>query len=578
MSSPDPNRRARIEQASSEIFDLIIVGGGIVGASLARDAVLRGYRTLLLEANDYAHGTSSRSSKMLHGGIRYLEQGDVGLVHEALRERDILLSAAGHLNRVQECLFPAISGRSRPAWQIGLGLKLYDFLAGNSIGGRHSHFGKSAAESPASDAWKTLRSYGLEFDALYRYFDGQMDDRRIVIENILDASALGAVTINHARVRRIRRLRGGNAVPPPRRMDAAPLWLVSWDEEPGGGARESRARFLLNAAGPWVEAVHALASDDASMLPELLYSRGTHVLFDQTLPLPSLTIPTGVPGRYYFVHPYFSPFRRGTLVGPTHGEPRAPQDDPQPGEEEIAELLGFLERDLPRAGLTAKNIYRAFCGLRTLVLTGAKTTRTSISDVSRRDHFAREDGYIAVLGGKYTTARMTAENALDTVDRYFGRAPQFRKPQTPTRRRPLPGGVDWTSEVETRLIARLKDAIMKSPDHWKAEGCEPQPAMTAAVASFVASTAVHRLGARSIELLESSLPGRCCFLSADYCCLEEELLQAGSREQALSADDVLIRRLSADAHPGPLSEWKEAYRAWWADSRRLTDSDAAGNI
>ncbi|MFN8391832.1 MAG: glycerol-3-phosphate dehydrogenase/oxidase [Bdellovibrionota bacterium] len=545
------------------MFDILIIGGGIVGAALARDASLRGYSVLLLEAVDFGHGTSSRSSKMLHGGVRYLEQGDLPLVYEALREREILLEAAPHLNRVQETLFPVIGGLTRPAWQINVGLQLYDFLA-NPFGVRRSAFGKAKRIPDSSEVASNLRRMGLEFDDLFSYSDGQMNDLRIVIENIVDARTLGAVTVNHAKVEGIRRLRGGR-LPEPRRVDPAPMWEISWVDGIAHERRSSRARFLVNASGPWIDQTGSLLakSDQPPSVP-VLHSRGTHLIFDIELPLPSMILPTGISGRYYFVHPFFSPFRRGTLVGPTHGAPSGYDDDPQPNEEELAELFAYLERDLPGSGLGIDKLYRAFCGVRTLVPNEASLgSNGNVSDVSRRDKIVSSDGYLAVLGGKYTTARMTAETVVSRIDSYFGKQSPRANDERSTRARALPGGKGWNTQAEDAAISALTEAIAGRSDHWIPENMPHLADVSADVAGRIAASAVRRFGMASSSFVADG--GRCIFLSADHACLEAEALYSIHHEQTATLDDLILRRLELGAVPGSINACRQSLFHWYAE-------------
>ena len=410
------SRTKDISTAESEHFDLAILGGGIHGAQMAREAVLRGYRVLLLEARDYAFGTSSRSSKMLHGGVRYLESGDFSLVRESLLERAMWLRQAPHLAKKQEFWIPSIKDKTRPAWQIRFGLWLYDMLG--KFGNLGEGFPSSKLHSVSSAEVEQLKNLGLSCEGLCSYFDGQMDDARLVIESILDARMLGATCLNYA---------------PVSSLERAQDWLITWKSSEG--EHQSKAKFVVNLTGPWVPEVHKLSGIEwDSSWPKPVFSRGTHLLFDVAWNLPGLVLPTPVQGRYYFVWPYFSPLGGKTLVGTTDRAMLQNEPDPQASESEIEELLSYVKADLPGAGLDQSKLYKTFAGMR--ILAGSSDFN-NVSSVSRECYWITSDRYLALLGGKYTSARKTAEDGLKKVDSFFGK--KFSKPLS--LQRVLPGAV-----------------------------------------------------------------------------------------------------------------------------------------
>ena len=233
-------RRAALDALAAETFDLLVVGGGITGAGVARDAALRGLRVALVERDDWAAGTSSRSSRLVHGGVRYLEHGHFGLVFEASRERRTLLRTAPHLVRPLAFTWPVYRGARVPRWKLTAGLALYDALALFRNVGTHRPLSVDGvlAREPA------LRAHGLLGGAAY--WDAATDDARLTLATVLSARAAGAVTVNHAEVRAL--LRDGETVAGARVCDTL-----------GGAPVEVRARLVVTCAGPWGDGVRRLA-------------------------------------------------------------------------------------------------------------------------------------------------------------------------------------------------------------------------------------------------------------------------------------------------------------------------------
>src|SRR5262245_47766544 len=321
-------------------FDLLILGGGITGAGVALDAALRGYRVALIDKGDFASGTSSASSKLVHGGLRYLEHGAFRLVYEALHERGLLLRNAPHLVRPLRFLLPFYRGDRMPPWQWRLGLTLYDLLAGSSNIRR-------SRPVPLPEVRRTfpgLRPEGLRGAAAY--FDARMDDARLCLEVLRTAAAHGACVANY--VEAVAFLRQGEGIAGVRAHDHV-----------GGGAPEVRARVVLNATGPWVDAVARLAG--AADGPHLQPTKGVHLVApDRGLPA-ALLLLHPADGRVFFVIPWLGK----TLVGTTDTFAERP-DALTVTQEDIDYLLtGFNHHVAP--GLTAGEVLGHFVGLRPLV-------------------------------------------------------------------------------------------------------------------------------------------------------------------------------------------------------------------
>ena len=373
----------------SEPFDLAIVGGGATGLGAAVEAAARGYRTVLVEARDFAQGTSSRSTKLVHGGVRYLAQGNVGLVREALLERGRLRRNAAHLVGDLEFVVPAYAWWSGPYY--GVGLKLYDVLAG-----RH-RLGKSQLLSRAQ---VLERIPTLEPDQLkggVRYFDGQFDDARLAVTLALTADDLGAVLVNHARV--VALVKSGGKIRGLRLVD---------DES--GREHEVTAKVVVNATGVFADAIRHL--EDPEVPPLVAPSQGVHlVLPDAFLPgTHALMIPRTDDGRVLFVVPW----HRRALVGTTDTPVPRVSVEPRPLEEEVAFLLEHAARYLSRDP-TREDVLSVYAGLRPLVRTeGAARTASLI-----RDHsiFESPGGLVTIVGGKWTTYRRMGEDVVDHAAR-----------------------------------------------------------------------------------------------------------------------------------------------------------------
>jgi len=385
--------RARNLDRLGEPFDLAIIGGGATGLGAAVESAARGYRTVLLEARDFAQGTSSRSTKLVHGGVRYLAQGNVGLVREALLERGRLRRNAPHLVGDLEFVVPAYAWWSGPYY--GVGLKLYDVLAG-----RH-RLGRSQLLSRAQ---VLERIPTLEPDQLkggVRYFDGQFDDARLATSLALTADDLGAVLVNHAPV--VGLVKGG---------DGRIRGLRVLDEE-SGGEREVTATVVINATGVFADAVRRMDEPDAPSL--LAPSQGVHLVLPDTF-FPgghALMIPRTDDGRVLFVVPW----HRRALVGTTDTPVPAVSAEPRPLDEEVAFLLEHAGRYLTRDP-RREDVLSVYAGLRPLVRHQGVGRTAALS----RDHsvFESPGGLVTIVGGKWTTYRRMGEDVVDHAARLGG--------------------------------------------------------------------------------------------------------------------------------------------------------------
>lgn len=493
-------RIAALERLADQTFDALVVGGGATGAAIARDAALRGLQVALCDAGDFAGHTSSHSSKLIHGGLRYLQYGDLGLVFEGLAERHRLMTTAPHLCRPIEFLFPAYRGRSPSLLTLSMGVALYDALAlwRPPVQSRRA----SAAEVYRLAPY--LRSAGLEGAALYN--DCQTEDARLVLENVLDAESAGAVIANHVRVAVVegggrQYLRGAEA-----------------RDRIGGEQFRIRTRAIVNATGPFSD---AFRGGSRVLRPTL----GVHLVLDSArLPTGGRAIVINSPrdGRLIFTLPAGA----RTIVGTTDtdwrspgrdpGRPPTPDDPIQAHAADVDYLLEAANHAYPPAALSAAEVVSTFAGLRPLIA-GDESSPSATS----REHEIWVDGHgvLTVAGGKLTTMRSMAEEAVDRLVELV-RARGVDRPLGPctTRKRPLPGaartagaadldGHELAADVRTRLTG--------------AYGTR---------AGLVAA-----LAARTPSLGRRLVP--------DLPYLRAEVLFAVTHDRATSVEDVLRRRM-----------------------------------
>ena len=382
-----------------EPWDVVVVGGGATGAGVAVDAAARGYAVLLLERGDFGVGTSSRSTKLVHGGVRYLRQGNISLVMEALRERGRLLRNAPHVAHDREFVVPCY--RRFDVLIFGLGMKAYEFLAG-----RH-RIGRSVMLSAENVRRRlpTVRTDGLRGGVVYH--DGQFDDSRLLIHLVMTAADHGATALNYAAVTGLTRGPGG-----------AVDGVIARDAETGVEFRAA-ARVVVNAAGPFCDEVRHMADPNAATI--LAASQGSHVVLGREfLPTESaLLIPETPDGRVLFAIPWHG----HTLVGTTDVAIPAAPTEPRATEEEVAFILETAGRYLVKQPQRA-DVLSTFAGVRPLVKAGSGST-AALS----RDHLLRVDapGLITITGGKWTTYRSMAEGCVNEAVK-LARLPRRRCP------------------------------------------------------------------------------------------------------------------------------------------------------
>ncbi|MBP6277556.1 MAG: glycerol-3-phosphate dehydrogenase/oxidase [Limnohabitans sp.] len=376
-------------------YDLVVVGGGATGLGVALDAVLRGFSVLLLESHDFAGGTSSRSTKLLHGGVRYLAQGNIALVREALAERAAVLKLAPHLAQPLPFVMPSYKWWQTPFY--GLGLKLYDVLAGKAGLGQTEWL--SAQETLA--ALPGLQSRGLKGGV--KYWDGQFDDARLALALARTIERAGGQLLNYMNVARVHGL-------PAVLADGARFELSLTDQRQAGAYRVF-ARSVVNAAGVWVDAVRQQSLlDSGQAMPERIVSasQGVHLVVSRDF-MPgrhALLVPKTQDGRVLFAVPWMGALILGTTDTPRQDLPR----EPQAFEAELEFILSEASKVLSRP-VTRSDVQSMWVGLRPLV--GSNQVKAGTKSLSREHTIVTDDnGLITVTGGKWTTYRSMAEDVM----------------------------------------------------------------------------------------------------------------------------------------------------------------------
>ncbi len=379
-------------------FDLAIIGGGINGAAIARDAALRGMSVILLEKDDFASGTTSWATRLIHGGLRYLEHFEFALVQESLVERGRLLQNAPHLVDPVPLVLPVFRGSKHSPMKLRAGMRLYDFFSRGDSLPKHAWF--SRKETGAR--WPELTMEGLL--GSFRYFDAQATfPERMVIEQIASAMSFGAVTLNYARVTAFD-------------TSGSVVTGVTFIDELTGQAHRVQARTVVNVAGPWVDQV--LASLDPEPKRELGGTKGSHIFLETTDAAPSDAIYAEAEsdGRPFFIVPWNGLTMIGTTDLPFTGD----LDDVVATEDEIDYLLRETKRLLPALDISRDCVLFTYSGVRPLPAVDA----ASPGGVTRRhfliDHSPVRQGLFSVIGGKLTTHRSLAEEVVDEIANELG--------------------------------------------------------------------------------------------------------------------------------------------------------------
>jgi len=489
-------RAAALDAMAAEPMDVLIIGGGITGAGIARDAALRGLRVALVDKSDVAGGTSSRSSRLIHGGLRYLEHGDLRLVFEASRERRILLRIAPHLVRPLPFLFPAYRGARVPPWKLRAGLWLYDLLA--AFRNVHAHRWLGAKRVRALEPGlrdKDLAGAGL-------YYDAQTDDARLALATLRSAATAGALIASYTEVLAL-------AKPDGRVAGASVRDVLT------GRRLELRARVVVNATGPWVDAVRRL--DEPAATPLLRLSKGAHVAVPRARigNTHAVTLTSPLDGRVMFVLPWGDV----SYIGTTETEETVPPERARTTGDDAVYLLRSANAFFPRARLAPHDVVSTWAGLRPLLAPDGSRSAGAVS----REHRVVESasGLITIAGGKLTTYRVMGRDVMDRVAARLRKLDGRRPPPAPaTDELPLPGGE--TADLDVLVSGAVARGV-------------GEPTAQHLVASYgTESAAVLNLVDRQRGLGKPILEGRPE--------IRAEVVHAVQREMAVRLADVLIRR------------------------------------
>jgi len=489
-------RAAALDAMAAEPMDVLIIGGGITGAGIARDAALRGLRVALVDKSDVAGGTSSRSSRLIHGGLRYLEHGDLRLVFEASRERRILLRIAPHLVRPLPFLFPAYRGARVPPWKLRAGLWLYDLLA--AFRNVHAHRWLGAKRVRALEPGlrdKDLAGAGL-------YYDAQTDDARLALATLRSAATAGALIASYTEVLAL-------AKPDGRVAGASVRDVLT------GRRLELRARVVVNATGPWVDAVRRL--DEPAATPLLRLSKGAHVAVPRARigNTHAVTLTSPLDGRVMFVLPWGDV----SYIGTTETEETVTPERARATGDDAVYLLRSANAFFPRARLAPHDVVSTWAGLRPLL---APDRSRSAGAVSREHRIVESaSGLITIAGGKLTTYRVMGRDVMDRVASRLRKLDGRRPARAPaTDELPLPGGE--TADLDVLVSSTVARGV-------------GEPTAQHLVASYgTESAAVLNLVDRQRGLGKPILEGRPE--------IRAEVVHAVQREMAMRLADVLIRR------------------------------------
>lgn len=411
--------------ASGKLFDLLVIGGGITGAGVALEAARAGVSTVLVEAGDFASGTSSRSSKLVHGGLRYLRQGKFALTHEALRERAALLRDAPGLVEPLRFVLPVRRGEKPGKFVYGLGLRIYDLLAGvNSRAWLDP--GDVRARLPAIDDGNLSGGWN--------YLDARTDDARLVLRTLQEARAHGALTVNYCRAERFLQESGGE-------VRGAELHDVI-----GGAGFAIRAKCIVNAAGVWSDDLRRMVGGDAKIRP----LRGSHLLF------PAEKLPAGE--ALAFTHPddgravFIIPWEGAVIVGTTDLDHREDLNvEPSITRAEVDYLMRAIASQFPALALGPDDALSSWSGVRPVISSG-KAVKPS--QETREHYIAEESGLISVFGGKMTTFRAMAHEVIHHAEQHLPLLKHARRGHIFDSAPPPPRPVEWSEDFYRRMLGR----------------------------------------------------------------------------------------------------------------------------
>ncbi|OBR63175.1 glycerol-3-phosphate dehydrogenase [Paenibacillus oryzae] len=421
-------------------WDLLVIGGGITGAGIALDAAARGMKTALIDMQDFAAGTSSRSTKLVHGGLRYLKQFEIGMVAEVGKERAVVYENGPHVTTPEPMLLPIYKGGTFGRWSTSFGLRLYDFLAGVKRGERRSMLNREAVLKKAP----ILKRDGLKGGGLYVEY--RTDDARLCIEVVKKAVQLGAKAVNYVQAEELLYENGR-------------LIGVHARDRAGGRSCTIKAKKIINAAGPWVDDLRKM---DASRTGKSLrLTKGIHLVFDQSrFPLSQALYFDTPDGRMMFAIPRDGKTYIGTTDTDYTGDPANPDITP----EDVEYVLSAANGMFPGLGLSHADVESGWAGLRPLIYEEGK----SPSEISRKDEIFRSpSGMLTIAGGKLTGYRKMAETVTDIVARELAQEGASLFGPCTTRSIPVSGGdvggsIGYPEFLDKMVLAGLHAGLARN--------------------------------------------------------------------------------------------------------------------
>jgi glycerol-3-phosphate dehydrogenase len=488
--------RDNANETENRMFDVIVIGAGINGAGIARDAAMRGLKVLLLDKGDLASGTTSWSTRLIHGGLRYLEHGEVGLVRESLKERERLLRIAPHLIKPLPMLIPIYKDARRGLLKIRAGMLAYDLLSFDKSLKRYRMLSRSEtiARAPGLNA-EDLLGAAIYYDAQIEYAE------RLVLENALSAHQHGATIETYARVDKLI-------------IEEGYVLGVEYTSLLDGRLKNARASLTVNVSGPWVDEI--LAGTNGASDRMICGTKGSHLIVDRFpgAPVDALYVEAQTDGRPFFIIPWNNAFLIGTTDLPYHGDLNTVSAD----EAEIDYLLTETNRVIPEARLRHEAIRYTYSGVRPLPC----RTGNAPASITRRhfihDHAPTLKGLISIVGGKLTTYRNLSQQAVDLLFKKLGRV----APTCESALKPLPGA----AVVDFALFA----------ESFKAEGRLPERVAERLLRIYgTRASDVLALAAEDSELLDNFSP------HADA--IGAEVLFSFRMEMAQTLTDCLMRRM-----------------------------------
>lgn len=502
-----PSREQMWTKIPSEL-DLVVIGGGITGAGIARDAARRGLRVALFEQDDLAYGTSSRSSKLIHGGLRYLETYEFSLVFESVSERRVLLDLAPHLVNPLAFLFPIYEGTNRSMLKIGAGMWLYEGLSLFRSPKKH----RRLKPEEIADVEPMLKQEGLEGAPLY--YDCSTDDARLTLESALDAAEQGAIIVTHASARGFLK------------DDRGRISGVRVRNERDGSERDVYAGAVINATGPWTDLTIAMTGTERDNL--LRPTKGVHIVVDASkLPIRHAVVcfhPTD--DRALFALPWGDRTYVGTTdtdYGDAPGEEYATSED-------VDYLIEAANEYFPDHPIGRDDVIATWAGLRALIASAPTDREVAESKVSREHEIVvSEDGLITIAGGKLTTYRKMAEEVVNTAVQMLRLEGQLPARLTPTEsdKSPLPGAIGWPEDDDHERVAKKVREV--------ARGCLSDKTSMFLVNSYgTRAIWVAERCAADPTLCEPIVEGRPEIMAQINYGVDEEL--------AATVSDILIRR------------------------------------